>query len=365
VLDDLRPQVQAEATPGNAQTARFLDRGPWLVLLLVPMAAFGFRRGWLMLLPLVMLLQPQRADAMSWADLWSRPDQQAQAALDAGDAKRAQVLARDPLLRGSAAYRADDFAAAAQDFERPDGAEAQYNLGNALAKQKKYTEALAAYDRALKQQPDMDDASTNRKAVEDWLKKQKQQGKGGNDGKQGDKKDEQRQSNDGSDSQHSDEDQQQRADNQSGEQKDGDDKSAQNRQGSDRQDGKPQDDQDGQSAGESQGQKEASSAKSNHDNDKSATSKASAQPDSQSAEQKAQQQFQQSMDQALKNGGEPKQERPLRLGAREDGATHNEKEQAVEQWLQRVPDDPGGLLRRKFLLEAQRRQQAGANGDSP
>ncbi|HEY2395081.1 MAG TPA: VWA domain-containing protein [Rudaea sp.] len=365
VLDDLRPQVQADAAPGNAQTARFLDRGPWLLLLLVPMAAFGFRRGWLMLLPLVMLLQPQRADAMSWVDLWSRPDQQAQAALDAGDAKQAQALARDPQLHGSAAYRAEDFAAAAQDFDRPDSAEAQYNLGNALARQKKFPQALAAYDRALKQQPDMDDASANRKAVEDWLKKQKQQGKGGKEGKEGDKKDEQRQSNGGSDSEHSDDDQQQRADNQSGEQKDGDDKSAQNRQGSDQQSGKPQDDQDGQSAGESQGQKDASAAKSNHDNDKSDMSKAAAQPESKSAEQNAQEQFQKSMDQALKNGSEPKEKRPLRLGAREDGGTHNEKEQAVEQWLQRVPDDPGGLLRRKFQLEAQRRQQAGANGDLP
>jgi len=366
VLDDLRPQVQGDAAPGNAQSARFLDRGPWLLLLLVPMAAFGFRRGWLMLLPLALLLPPQRADAITWTDLWSRPDQQAQAALDAGNAKQAQALARDPLLRGSAAYRAEDFAAAAQDFERPDSAEAQYNLGNALAREKKYAEAIAAYDRALKRQPDMDDASANRKAIEDWLKQQKQQGKRSSDGKQGDKNGEQRQSKDGSDSEHSDEDQQQRADNQSGEQKDSDDKSAQNRQGSDQQDGKPQDDQQGgQSAGESQGQKDASSSNPNHDNDKSGAGKAAAQPESKGAEQKAEEQFQQSMDQALKKGGEPKEKRPLRLGAREDGSTHNEKEQAVEQWLQRVPDDPGGLLRRKFQLEAQRRQQAGANGDSP
>lgn len=30
--------------------------------------------------------------------------------------------------------------------------------------------------------------------------------------------------------------------------------------------------------------------------------------------------------------------------------------------MRRVPDDPGGLLRRKFLLEHQRRQR---EGDSP
>ena len=47
---------------------------------------------------------------------------------------------------------------------------------------------------------------------------------------------------------------------------------------------------------------------------------------------------------------------------RADGA-QDEKQQAVEQWLQRVPDDPGGLLRRKFLLEYQRRQQGPRAGD--
>jgi DNA sulfur modification protein DndC len=32
-----------------------------------------------------------------------------------------------------------------------------------------------------------------------------------------------------------------------------------------------------------------------------------------------------------------------------------------EHWLRRVPDDPGGLLRRKFQLEYQRRQQRGGD----
>ena len=74
----------------------------------------------------------------------------------------------------------------------------------------------------------------------------------------------------------------------------------------------------------------------------------------------SQQKFQQSLDQALakdgKNGQKPPQ--PVRLGARE-ADQRSEQNQAVEHWLQRVPDDPGGLLRRKFLLEHQRREQHG------
>ena len=49
----------------------------------------------------------------------------------------------------------------------------------------------------------------------------------------------------------------------------------------------------------------------------------------------------------------------MQLGAREGDKAQNEKDQAVEQWLQRVPDDPGGLLRRKFRLEYEIRKNGG------
>lgn len=32
-------------------------------------------------------------------------------------------------------------------------------------------------------------------------------------------------------------------------------------------------------------------------------------------------------------------------------------EQAMEQWLRQVPDEPGELLRRKFLYEQRKRQE--------
>jgi len=109
-------EAAKDAAGIEVQSARFLDRGPWLLLALLPLAALGFRRGWLMLLPLVLLAQPQRAEANVWTDLWQRADQQAQTQLDAGNAKEAQALAKNPELRGSAAYRAGDFVAATTDF---------------------------------------------------------------------------------------------------------------------------------------------------------------------------------------------------------------------------------------------------------
>lgn len=41
-----------------------------------------------------------------------------------------------------------------------------------------------------------------------------------------------------------------------------------------------------------------------------------------------------------------------------------EDAQAMEQWLRRIPDDPGGLLRRKFLYEHQRRGEPKSESDT-
>ena len=83
------------------------------------------------------------------------------------------------------------------------------------------------------------------------------------------------------------------------------------------------------------------------------------------ADAQAQKDFSQGMDKALQQQKkqDAKKNQPIRLGANAQDSAQDEKQQAVQQWLQRVPDDPGGLLRRKFLLEYQRRQQGAHAGD--
>ncbi len=41
-----------------------------------------------------------------------------------------------------------------------------------------------------------------------------------------------------------------------------------------------------------------------------------------------------------------------------------EKQQALEQWMRRVPDDPGGLLQRKFRYETIQRLRQGEEPDN-
>lgn len=344
-------EAAKDASGAEVQSARFLDRGPWLLFALLPLAALGFRRGWLTLLPLVLLAQPQRAEASLWTDLWQRADQQAQMQLDAGNAKAAQVLAKNPELRGSAAYRAGDFAAATADFSaagaQQASADAAYNRGNALARQGKFPDAITAYDEALEREPGMADAAANKKAVEDFLKqqqqqKQDQQQKGSQD-HQGNKQQQpgNDQAQDSKDSKDGKGDQQ---GDDNGEKRESKDQGKDDK-GSSGQDGKPED---------SQQQNQSANGR-----DKPGEEKNAAQQPAQGGEpgKESQEKFQQGIDKALNDQADTgKDAQPVRLGARE-ADRRGEKDQAVEQWLQRVPDDPGGLLRRKFQLEHQRRRQ--------
>jgi Ca-activated chloride channel family protein len=368
---------------GTAPTAQkgdqWQDQGAWLLLPLLLIAALAFRRGWLLLLPLVLLpCLPATAQAGTWQDWWQRPDQQAAQALRQGKPKQAQQLARDPQWRGAAAYRAGDYAAAAKALEKAPGSDAAYNLGNALARQGQYPQAIAAYDRALKIDPANADAEANRKAVEDWLRRQQKKPPSDKSpsqaGKQGDKNSP--------------------SDNQNGQGQNGQDKNKQDKnkqgnpdssQGSDgkqppKSSEKSQEDQgkskpedakpagkDGQSADSDAGKPDQDGAQ---DAGKDAGNNSPDKPASPpSAEQKAraeqaQQALKQQMDDAL--AGSKKDDSPPthQLGAVGDQDASSKLPADLRQALQRVPDDPGALLRRKFELEYQQRHGGASNEDA-
>lgn len=327
---------------GTAEGTRWRDRGPWLLLLLLPLALAGFRRGWLMLLPFAILGATPSAHAGFFADLWQRRDQQAATALREGDAKRAAELAPSPAWRGAAAYREGDFAEAGKHYAEAAGADAAYNRGNALAGEKRYEDALAAYDEALQLDPAMEDAQANRDAVEAFL----QQSKPPPSGERGDPSDENRPSASQQGEQPQSADGQQPSGEQEPQPQDGDGKSA---------------DEEGESSPESQAgeQKDGQRGESGSSaaDAQSPPGEAGAKPDEQQ-----QQALSKAIDQALQEqSGEQPPDEGSPVPAEDE--TTRERRQALEHWLRRVPDDPGGLLRRKFQLEYQRRQQRG--GEEP
>ncbi len=332
---------------GVATSERFRDRGAWLLLALLPLVLIGFRRGWLMTSALAFVLPSPSAQALSLRDLWQRPDQQAAAALAAGDPKHAQEVGASPQWKGSAAYRNGEFDEATKAFSEGQNADAAYNKGNALAKAQKYEEAIAAYDSALQRQPDHEDAKANREAVEQFMKQQQQQK---NDkSTQGDKGDNDQQQKPGD--QQGDQQKQEGDKDQPDKDQSGKDKSDQEKDG-ENQPSKDEQSKDGEQSKDKKNGKDEGTPK--DELGKSA---------SEEQQQKMKEEIDKQMAQQQAEEGEqpPEDAKPdaqaVREAARADDPAEQEKQQALEQWLERVPDDPGGLLRRKFAIEHQRRMQ--------
>jgi Ca-activated chloride channel family protein len=311
------------------------DRGPWLLLPLLPLAALAFRRGALLaVLLLVALPLPRPVSALEWQELWQRSDQIAKQRLDAGDARGAAQLFEQPEWKSAAQYRAGEFDAAAKSIEPLKTPDANYNRGNALARQGKFEDAIAAYDATLDVDPDHEDAAFNRKLVEEALKQQQQQ----------------QQPSGGQDQQ------------QSGQQQQSDRQQPQSGRQQQQQDGEQPRDQQAQ-AGESGPSGQQSADESPSGASQSPQTGGDGEPDRQSAEQGTAQQDAQAGQQDGTNL------QPSRMAVGEQGETgdqpvsaadrkpYDEQQAATEQWLRRIPDDPSGLLRRKF--EYQYRQRGG------
>ncbi len=311
------------------------DEGPWLLLILLPLAALAFRRGWLAAALVLMVGLPVApAQALEWRDLWQRPDQRAWDALQDGDAKAAQAHARDPALRGAAAYRAGDYAAAIDAFAHRDDATGSYNLGNALAKAGRYEDALEAYGRALARQPDFSDAQANRKAVEEWLRQQQEQSPSQEPSEDG-------QGNDASSSDGS------------GQKNSSEGESDEDGTATPQNDGSPSDDAQKTPPG-TQDDAANEARKTPDGSDDSESGEYAEDETGQEAERYADE-MQRALDQsAAEEPSSADDGSPTPLTVEEA-----ERQQAMEHLLQRVPDDPGGLLRRKFQLELQRRQREG------
>lgn len=339
-LGVLRPQEEDATAADESHGRVWLDQGYWLLPPLMLLALLAFRRrggAAVLLLVLVPLAAPLPVHAQAPAPpqaqmpppgpvaggLWERADQVRQQRLDAG----------------VQAYRKGDFAAAQQQFEGIDSDAGWYNLGNALARQGRYDEAIDAYDKALKLHPQMADAIANRAAVEAARKRQSsqnsksgQQGKDGQQQKGGQSQNGQQQSG-----------QQQNGQQQSGQQQNGAQKDQQQKDGQ-QQNGQQQ---NGQQRDGQQGRNGAKDAQ-----------QAPPKPGDAQAQQQADAAQRQQMQQAMaQQGGADKQAAERAAAAANETPQQREQRQAVEAWLRRVPDDPGNLLRAKFRLEHERRQR--------
>lgn len=298
-----------EKTAETRLTARWREEGYWLVLLLLPVAALAFRRGWLFGIVFFINFTPAPSSAAGWDDLWLRQDQQAARILEQGDPRTAAEMFTDPNWQGAAHYRAGDYNRALEEYAKTDTADSYYNRGNIFVKLGKFQDAINAYDQALKRNEQHADAKFNRELIGEYLKQQQQQ-----------------------------------ADNEN--------------------DPQPQSNGMDQSGAGKDQEKKVASATSSPSKQRAGGSADSQQQNADLANQLKQQgkNTEQSPTKAIGQESLTKSDREKGGFQKAESLKKAESQQAMEQWLRRIPDDPGGLLRRKFLIQHQRNQNKRIEG---
>jgi Ca-activated chloride channel family protein len=293
----------------------------------------------LLLTVLLVLTGTAQANA-TWDTLWRTPDQRAERLLRQGHPAEAARLYTDPRRKAYAELQSGSFAQAAHDLASLDDSDSQYNRGNALARAGQLQAAIKAYDAALARNPNNRDAHYNRDLVERALKQQPPPPKSaGNDDKQ------QHDSGKGSDQQGNAGQDNNASAGKSGQNKQGQDSGKHGSQHPDQKSGQGQQAQN-QSAQSPQSAQSAQPKQSAQSGQADQTSQANGQNEDDAAQ--AARDAAASL--AKADAGQP-------TAAADLPAT--EQQLAQEQWLRRIPDDPGGLLRRKFMIEHMIRQQEG------
>lgn len=294
--------VNAAGTGSSQATDQWREEGPWLLLLLLPIAALAFRRGLVIGLTFFLLPMTEPAHAFGWDDLWLNKDQQGQKKLANDDPAEAAQLFDDPAWRAVSNYKAGNYASSAADFAAGSDPASLYNLGNALARLGKFESAIDAYDQSLEARPEDDDTKYNRELVAKMLEQQQKEQQEGeqSDSESGSKSDEQ------------------------GEKSESDQQSEESSEGDPNGESK-----DGESSRE----------------------------DSETSEedlQAMQEELDRAAAEAEQQQGEESEPEQMSQEEAEAHRLQQEQTQAMEQWLRRIDNDPGGLLRRKFKYQYQR-----------
>lgn len=361
-------RVEDAAASGRKRGALAIDEGFWLLPPLLLLALFAFRRG-VLAVALLALCLPWQVVHADDGSLWQRRDQAEHVRLQ----------------RGVEAYRSGDYKAAMSHWADLPGADAAYNRGNALARQGRYDQAIAEYDRALRQRPGMADAIENRRVVaaarrqaqppapkdQDRQKQGQQQGQGKQDQakqdekqgeKQGEKQDDAKQDQ-GKPSQVQPDRKPQGQPDRNAQQ------NAQQNPQQNAQQSQPQSQPQNQPRNQPQNQqaqgRPPASLKAPGTPGQSQAQPAASRPPEVPADAAAQRQADAAQRERMRRAQGASASPPQATAADEPrpgaapvrDARASERRLANEAWLRRVPDDPGGLLREKFKLEERRRRR--------
>ena len=324
-------QQQTDQENKNILLEQWDDKGPWLLVLALPFVVLSFRKGLLGIALLVLLPLPKNSYAFEWQDLWHNKNQQAQQAFEHKNFDQAARLFDSSDWKAVALYKAGKYDEASEQLKKDQTALGAYNQGNALAQAGHLEEAVKAYEKALASNPNDADAKYNKELVEKELEKQKQE------------KEQQKQDNKEKQDKQEKQEKQEKKDKQNGESKD-DQQSQQDQEKSAEQ---KESEQKPQQSEEKKTQQQQA------DEQKSEQSQASKEEEQKAAEEAKAKEAKQA--EKPEEPKEPKDEKAKSSAAQVKEEPMTEEQQANEQWLKRIPDDPAGLLKRKFKYQYSQR----------
>ena len=301
-IDTLLSEVYSAVreSDDSVTTDQWKEFGPWLLLIVVPFGSLLFRKGWVFLLLLTIMPIDNSVYALDWNDLWKTRDQQAKEAMESGDYDKAIELFEDSEWLAAAHYKAGNYRQSANGYNNNSNIDHLYNHANSLAKIGQFEEAIENYEKVIAEEPNAEDALYNLNLLKDLL-----------------------------------------SENQSSEENNDDGQSSEEAST-----GEQSQQQNGDESEQSDNEGNSRTGDSDDESDANPNQKLSNEEDIEAIEKELERAAEENSNQ------EPQQEDNNESGI--EGRMAQEQQQAMEQWLRRIPDDPGGLLRRKFRYQYQR-----------
>lgn len=302
-----------------ASLKKWQDEGYWAVLLALPFVSLIFRRGFL---SVIFLIMPLGLQASIWNDYFQTADGRGESLYNLQEYERAKEEFENLDWKACAHYQLKEYEKAAELFQPNTTSKGLYNYGTARAKAGDFKEALDAYEKVLEIEPDHEDALYNKKLIEEFQKNQEQnQDQKSQDKNKESEKDKNSEKKDG------DKDE-------NGEQKS--DSSEENQDSERKSDDKPEE--------------------KNQDSGKDGEDKNEEEPEVKKEEpQDLKDQYKDQVEKEMSKNESEEDDKADKDADTEQNLNDQNPEdlqrQIDDRWLQRVKDDPGGLLRRKFLLQ--------------
>ena len=301
-IDTLLSEVYSAVreSDDSVTTDQWKEFGPWLLLIVVPFGSLLFRKGWVFVFLLTIMPIDNSVYALDWNDLWKTRDQQAKEAMESGDYDKAIELFEDSEWLAAAHYKAGNYRQSANGYNNNSNIDHLYNHANSLAKIGQFEEAIENYEKVIAEEPNAEDALYNLNLLKDLL-----------------------------------------SENQSSEENNDDGQSSEEAST-----GEQSQQQNGDESEQSDNEGNSRTGDSDDESDGNPNQKLSNEEDIEAIEKELERAAEENSNQ------EPQQEDNNESGI--EGRMAQEQQQAMEQWLRRIPDDPGGLLRRKFRYQYQR-----------